>query len=73
MLILGVLVNRVEAQSACKGILQRHDVLVAVDGHPIACDGKLVCWGHYFSRLSVPLSFLSLALFDLNWCPSSCS
>ncbi len=37
--LTGILVNRVNLGTSADGILRRHDVLIAVDGHPIACDG----------------------------------
>jgi len=43
--ITGILVNKVDIYSPCYGILQRNDVLIAVDGHPIACDGTVAFRG----------------------------
>jgi hypothetical protein len=37
----GVLVNHVEAVSKARGILQKDDVLLSVDGHRIANDGTV--------------------------------
>jgi len=38
---LGVLVSDVHEKGSAFGFLRRDDVLLAIDGHPIACDGRV--------------------------------
>jgi S1-C subfamily serine protease len=43
----GVLVTSVAAQGVCAGVLQKGDVIVAVDDHPVASDGMVELEGEH--------------------------
>lgn len=38
----GVLVNKVHPFSAASGVLEKNDIILALDGHEIACDGTII-------------------------------
>lgn len=52
----GVLVSRVYPLSRAKGIIQKDDILLKIDGHPIANDGTIVFRNR---MLSLSLFFIS--------------
>lgn len=37
----GIIINKVHPLGTCKDALQKHDILLEIDGHSIACDGTV--------------------------------
>lgn len=50
---LGLLVTDVQPQGACDGLLQRDDVLLSIDGHPIMSDGQIELGGERLLMVEV--------------------
>lgn len=60
----GVLVKKVEPLSPAQGILQEHDILLAIDGHLISNDGTI----SFRTRERIPFRYLVMKKFAGDTC-----